>query len=222
MQAITLMGMSGVGKTTLSCKLPRHKWFHYSADYRIATHYLGDTIGDFLKAEAMQSPLLAKLLKSDSIYLSSNVSIDNLALQTRKLVKQLRDNKKHVKRLQERLVVYRLQELLNLETKINGIRLVLGKLDDANQNTAKSAVAKVISQEKQLIVGIIGGKENKYIIGVQTQDLNFNLVPHIVNVAKKYGGRGGGKSSAVSAGGLIGNDESILEDLQLSISKLLE
>ncbi len=79
MQAITLMGMSGVGKTTLSCKLPRDKWFHYSSDYRIATHYLDDAIGDFLKAEAMQSPLLAKLLKSDSIYLGSNISIDNLA-----------------------------------------------------------------------------------------------------------------------------------------------
>lgn len=79
MQAITLMGMSGVGKTTLSCKLPRHKWFHYSADYRIATHYLSDVIGDFLKAEAMQSPLLAQLLKSDSVYVGSNVTIDNLA-----------------------------------------------------------------------------------------------------------------------------------------------
>ncbi len=58
MQAITLMGMSGVGKTTLSCKLPRDKWFHYSSDYRIATHYLDDAIGDFLKVEAMQSALL--------------------------------------------------------------------------------------------------------------------------------------------------------------------
>ncbi len=73
------MGMSGVGKTTLSRKLPKHKWFHYSGDYRIASHYLNDAIGDFLKAEAMQSPLIAELLKSDSIYIGSNLSIDNLA-----------------------------------------------------------------------------------------------------------------------------------------------
>lgn len=78
-QSITLMGMSGVGKTTLSRKLPTAKWFHYSGDYRIASHYLRDVIGDFLKTEAMKSPLIADLLKSDSIYIGSNLSIDNLA-----------------------------------------------------------------------------------------------------------------------------------------------
>ncbi|MBS9782021.1 MAG: ATPase [Gammaproteobacteria bacterium] len=78
-QSITLMGMSGVGKTTLSRKLPTDKWFHYSGDYRIASHYLNDAIGDFLKTEAMKSPLIADLLKSDSIYIGSNLSIDNLA-----------------------------------------------------------------------------------------------------------------------------------------------
>lgn len=78
-KSITLMGMSGVGKTTLSQKLPNEKWFHYSGDYRIASHYLNDVIGDFLKAEAMTSPLIADLLKSDSIYIGSNLSIDNLA-----------------------------------------------------------------------------------------------------------------------------------------------
>lgn len=78
-KSITLMGMSGVGKTTLSRKLPVQKWFHYSGDYRIASHYLNDAIGDFLKTEAMKSPLIAELLKSDSIYIGSNLSIDNLA-----------------------------------------------------------------------------------------------------------------------------------------------
>lgn len=73
------MGMSGVGKTTLSRKLPTEKWFHYSGDYRIASHYLNDEIGDCLKIEAMKSPLIAALLKSDSVYIGSNLSIDNLA-----------------------------------------------------------------------------------------------------------------------------------------------
>ena len=37
---ITLLGMSGVGKTTLANKLPKQNWFHYSGDYRIGTKYL--------------------------------------------------------------------------------------------------------------------------------------------------------------------------------------
>ena len=36
--AVSLLGMSGVGKTTLSKTLRRDGgWFHYSADYRIGT-----------------------------------------------------------------------------------------------------------------------------------------------------------------------------------------
>ncbi|MFI3217138.1 MAG: ATPase, partial [Methylococcales bacterium] len=32
---ITLLAMSGAGKTTLADKLPKSKWYHYSGDYRI-------------------------------------------------------------------------------------------------------------------------------------------------------------------------------------------
>ncbi|MGI9309642.1 MAG: ATPase, partial [Gammaproteobacteria bacterium] len=36
-KAVTLLGMSGVGKTTLANKIPKSSWFHYSGDYRIGT-----------------------------------------------------------------------------------------------------------------------------------------------------------------------------------------
>ncbi|RPH11339.1 MAG: ATPase [Alphaproteobacteria bacterium TMED89] len=78
-QAFTLLGMSGVGKTTLALKLPRDRWFHYSGDYRIGTRYLGEAIQDDLYLAAMQQQALATLLKSDSIYIRSNISMENLA-----------------------------------------------------------------------------------------------------------------------------------------------
>jgi hypothetical protein len=77
-KAITFIGMSGVGKTTLGNKLPRDNWFHYSGDYRIGTRYLSEPIMDNIKAEAMQVPFLRELLRSDSIYIANNVSIHNL------------------------------------------------------------------------------------------------------------------------------------------------
>jgi hypothetical protein len=78
-KAITLLGMSGVGKTTLASKLPTSKWFHYSGDYRIGTKYLAEPILDNIKRQAMQVGFLRDLLRSDSIYISSNITLDNLA-----------------------------------------------------------------------------------------------------------------------------------------------
>lgn len=78
-KSITLLAMSGAGKTTLSNKLPKDKWFHYSGDYRIGTKYLGEPILDDIKRQAMSVPLLKDLLLSDSIYIANNMTVDNLA-----------------------------------------------------------------------------------------------------------------------------------------------
>ncbi len=78
-KSITLVGMSGVGKTHLSVRLRQADWFHYSADYRIGTRYLNEPILDNIKRQAMQIPFLRELLRSDSIYISNNITVDNLA-----------------------------------------------------------------------------------------------------------------------------------------------
>lgn len=75
---ITLLGMSGVGKTTLASKLPKKTWFHYSGDYRIGTRYLAEPISDNLKLQAMEVPFLRELLRTDSIYIRTNITVDNL------------------------------------------------------------------------------------------------------------------------------------------------
>ena len=43
---VTLLGMSGVGKTYLSALLRESNWFHFSGDYRIGTRYLDEYILD--------------------------------------------------------------------------------------------------------------------------------------------------------------------------------
>ena len=77
--AVTLFGMSGVGKTTLAGRLQRHDWFQYSVDYRIGTRYMDEHIVDNFKREAMKVPFLRQLLRSDSIYIRSNISFENLS-----------------------------------------------------------------------------------------------------------------------------------------------
>ena len=77
---VMLFGMSGLGKTTLSNMLREAgDWFHYSVDYRIGTRYMGEYISDNFKREAMKVPLLRELLMSDSVFITSNITFDNLA-----------------------------------------------------------------------------------------------------------------------------------------------
>ncbi len=78
-KSITLLGMSGVGKTRLSDILMKGDWFHYSGDYRIGTRYLGEAILDNIKLQAMQIPFLRDLLRTDSIYIQNNLSVNNLS-----------------------------------------------------------------------------------------------------------------------------------------------
>ena len=75
---VTLLGMSGVGKTYLSTLLCGHNWFHYSGDYRIGTRYLDEPILDLIKQQAMQVPFLRDLLRRDWIYIRNNIKVDDL------------------------------------------------------------------------------------------------------------------------------------------------
>ncbi|MDR0807859.1 MAG: ATPase [Gemmobacter sp.] len=77
---VLLFGMSGLGKTHLASMLrTAGGWFHYSVDYRIGTRYMGEYIADNFKREAMKVPLLRELLMTDSVYITSNITFDNLA-----------------------------------------------------------------------------------------------------------------------------------------------
>ena len=82
---VLLFGMSGLGKTYLanmlrdSVQIGAGGWFHYSVDYRIGTRYMNEFIADNFKREAMKVPLLRELLMSDSVYIASNITFNNLA-----------------------------------------------------------------------------------------------------------------------------------------------
>ncbi|MEK7261897.1 MAG: ATPase [Pseudomonadota bacterium] len=78
-RSITLLGMSGVGKTRLAIRLRKKNWFHYSGDYRIGTRYLDEPILDHIKQQAMQIPFLNELLRTDSIFIRNNITVDNLS-----------------------------------------------------------------------------------------------------------------------------------------------
>ena len=89
---VTLVGMSGVGKSYLSAKLRGSNWFHYSGDYRIGTQayllgglhdeigtrYLDEHIIDMIKHQAIKVPFLKELLRNDWIYIKNNIRVNDL------------------------------------------------------------------------------------------------------------------------------------------------
>lgn len=75
---ITLLGMSGVGKTYLSTLLRDSDWFHFSGDYRIGTRYLDEPIMDMIKQQAMQVPFLKQLLRNNWISIRNNIKVHDL------------------------------------------------------------------------------------------------------------------------------------------------
>jgi len=75
---VTLVGMSGVGKTYISSMLRSSQSFHYSGDYRIGTRYLDEAILDMIKSKAMEVPFLNELLRNDWIYIRNNIKVSDL------------------------------------------------------------------------------------------------------------------------------------------------
>ncbi len=76
---LSLMGMSGVGKTTLCRLLDAEQWFVYSVDYRIGTRYLNEALDDFLLQQVLQLPSLKKMFATDAFTISAKVTQDNLS-----------------------------------------------------------------------------------------------------------------------------------------------
>ncbi len=78
---LTLLGMSGVGKTHLAKLLSNdNQWFHYSADYRIGSKYLNNYILKNITDYMLNDKYLTKLIKNNSIIINNNINFDNLSV----------------------------------------------------------------------------------------------------------------------------------------------
>lgn len=77
---LSLLGMSGVGKTHLAKLLGFDgNWYHYSGDYRIGVKYLNNDIVSNIEQKIRHDEHLAELLDNDSISINNHVTFDNLS-----------------------------------------------------------------------------------------------------------------------------------------------
>ena len=71
---VTLLGMSGVGKTHVSQLLAKAGWFHFSVDYHIGKDYLNPDIEAAILQEVKHIPAIEQGL----FQIKSNLSVDDL------------------------------------------------------------------------------------------------------------------------------------------------
>lgn len=167
-KAITLLGMSGVGKTRLACMLRKAHWFHYSGDYRIGTRYLNEFILDNIKKQAMSIPLLKKLLLTDSISIRNNISIDNLkAVST--FLGQLGDPELGGIGLRE----FKLRQKLHLEAEISAMQDVPEFIKRSHEvygynNFINDAGGSLCELEKKSVINTL--YKNTLIIYIKTTE----------------------------------------------------
>jgi len=125
-KCVTLLGMSGVGKTRLANYLRNESWFHYSVDYRIGTRYLDEPILDNIKTQAMQVDFLRELLLSDSIYIANNITFENLKPLSSFLGKVGNPEKGGLS-----LGEFKRRQQLHLDAEVNAMRDVQHFIDKA-------------------------------------------------------------------------------------------
>lgn len=78
-KCLTLLGMSGVGKTHLAKLIGEEgDWFHFSGDYRIGATHLKDAIIENISSKMKRDSWLKPMLENNSISVNSQVSFDNL------------------------------------------------------------------------------------------------------------------------------------------------
>ncbi|MDB4038290.1 ATPase [Candidatus Thioglobus sp.] len=76
---LTLLGMSGVGKTRLAKLIGEEGgWYHFSGDYRIGATHLKEAIINNVANKMKNDSWLKPLLENNSISVNSQVTFDNL------------------------------------------------------------------------------------------------------------------------------------------------
>lgn len=160
-----------------------------------------------------------KIISETSEFLST--SKDQLNKVVQKMSNELRSANKELKKMQERLVEYKFRELYEGGEVINGIRVVIEKLDYLDSNSVKALVSKLLNPSHAIIVAIVGGGEQASIVAGCSQDIQLPVSETIVNIAKRYGGGGGGKPTFVSTGGIKADTETLISVVNIELRNLI-
>jgi alanyl-tRNA synthetase len=111
---------------------------------------------------------------------------------------------KEVAALKGKLASAQGDEMLSQAVDINGVKLLVAKLDGADVKTLRETMDKLKDKLKTAVVvlGVVDGEKVQIAVGVTTDTTGKVKAGELVNyIAAQVGGKGGGKADMAMAGG---------------------
>ena len=108
---------------------------------------------------------------------------------------------KEIKKLKQQLSEARLPQLIKEAEKINGIKILVLRLEGSRDDLV--SFADKIVKENEKTIAIIGSVDNEaaVIVGAKTSDLEIDLAKIVRETAKITGGGAGGRGNLIMGGG---------------------
>ena len=111
---------------------------------------------------------------------------------------------KEVAALKGKLASAQGDEMLSQAVDINGVKLLVAKLDGADVKTLRDTMDKLKDKLKTavIVLGVVDGEKVQIAVGVTTDTTAKVKAGELVNfIAAQVGGKGGGKADMAMAGG---------------------
>ena len=150
-----------------------------------------------------------------------NTSKENLLQIVQKNQTELQSSHKDIKKLSEKLIGYKIPELMAGGKIINEIRLIIESLEFLDANACKVVVTRLLADEKPTVAALICGKNDVSIVAGCSSTLELELSSTIVNIARSFGGGGGGRPNFVTAGGIQTDAKTIKQAIERELTNLL-
>jgi alanyl-tRNA synthetase len=159
------------------------------------------------------------ILAESSEFLST--SKDSLVQIIQKNSASLQANQKDIKKLSERLVDYQVLELEGKGNIVNGIRLIISVVDILDGSACRAMAAKILAESKSTVTAIIGGGNEAFIVAGSSNDLNLEISPAIINIARGFGGNGGGRPNFVTIGSMKANTQTVRDAVEKELTAMV-
>lgn len=169
----------------------------------------GQAALDFVRQESGLLFNIASLVKADKA---------SVLKKTEQLLQQLKQSEKTLDSLQKQLAGQKSKDIISEVEQINGINVLIKRLDDADPKSLRNMVDDLKVQIKSGVIVLGLGKADKVslIVGVTKDMTNTVQAGKLVSyLASQVGGKGGGRPDMAQAGG---SDVSSLDKALASVS----